>query len=165
MVVVALVVLFIVVPIAELYLIIQVGSAIGPLPTVGLLILDSLLGSLLLKWQGGAAWRRFNAALREMRPPTREVADGALIIFGGALLLTPGFLSDIAGLILIVPPTRAVIRAALLRWAGRRVAVGVAGPAGGAAFAAASRPRRGAGRQTYDVDGTAVEVDGAALER
>ena len=161
----ALVVLFIVVPIAELYVIIQVGGAIGVLPTVALLLLDSLLGAFLLKWQGGAAWRRFNDTLRAGRIPTREVADGALVIFGGALLLTPGFLSDIAGMLLLLPPTRAVVRGVLRRWGGRRVAVSVAGPAGAAAFAGPAGRAGPRARSRYDVDGTAVEVDGATLER
>ena len=105
-----LVVLFIVVPIAELYVLIQIGQAIGVLPTIALLILDSVLGAALMRAQGRAAWMRFNRALAEGRVPGREVMDGALVIFGGALLLTPGFLSDILGLILLLPPTRAIVR-------------------------------------------------------
>src|ERR671927_29684 len=115
-----LVILFIVVPIAELYVIIQVGEAIGVLPTIALLIVDSLLGSALMRSQGRAAWRRFNLALGEGRIPHREVLDGALVIFGGALLLTPGFLTDILGAVLLVPPTRAVVRRVLSRRLGRR---------------------------------------------
>jgi UPF0716 protein FxsA len=123
-----LVLLFIVVPIAELYVIWQIGSAIGILPTIALLILDSVLGAALMRSQGRAAWRRFNLALAEGRVPGREVMDGALVIFGGALLLTPGFLSDILGLILLLPPTRAVVRTLLLRrFAGRIVAGAASG--------------------------------------
>src|SRR3954451_9707832 len=106
-----LVALFIVVPIAELYVIIQVGQAIGALPTIAILIADSIIGSLLLKHQGRAAWRRFNEALQAGRVPAREVLDGALVIFGGAFLITPGFISDIIGLLLLIPPTRALVRA------------------------------------------------------
>ena len=91
-----LVVLFIVVPIAELAIIIQVGELLGVWWTIALLIADSMLGSLLMRSQGRAAWRRFTAAVQAGRPPAREVADGVLIIFGGALLLTPGFISDVA---------------------------------------------------------------------
>src|SRR6185312_6942923 len=94
-----LVVLFIVVPIAELYVIIQVGQWIGIWPTLALLLADALLGSFLLKHQGRTAWRRFNEALAQRRFPGKEVADGALIIVGGTLLLTPGFLTDIVGLV------------------------------------------------------------------
>ena len=105
-----LVLLFIVVPIAEIYVIIQVGQAIGPWWTIALLIADSILGSMLMRSQGRAAWRRFNAALAEGRPPAREVLDGVLVIFGGAFLLTPGFISDVFGLIFLIPPTRALAR-------------------------------------------------------
>ena len=105
-----LILLFILVPIAEIYVIIQVGQAIGPWWTIALLIADSILGSMLMRSQGRAAWRRFNAALAEGRPPAREVLDGALVIFGGAFLLTPGFISDIFGLIFLIPPTHAIVR-------------------------------------------------------
>ncbi len=101
----ALVLIFIVVPIAELYVLIQIGSAIGILPTIALLILDSVLGAALMRSQGRAAWMRFNRAVEEGRVPGREVIDGVLVIFGGALLLTPGFISDFLGLILLLPPT------------------------------------------------------------
>ena len=93
-----LVLIFIVVPIAELALLIQVGQAIGVWWTIALLVADSILGSLLMRSQGRAAWRRFNVALQAGRPPAREVLDGVLVIFGGALLLTPGFISDFLGL-------------------------------------------------------------------
>ena len=109
-----LVLIFIVVPIAELALLIQVGQAIGVWWTIALLIADSILGSLLMRSQGRAAWRRFNVALQAGRPPAREVLDGVLVIFGGALLLTPGFISDILGLMLLLPPTRAVVRRILV---------------------------------------------------
>ena len=120
---VPLVILFILVPIAELAVIIQVGQAIGVWWTIGILVADSVLGSLLMRAQGRAAWRRFTAAVQSGRPPAREVADGVLIIFGGALLLTPGFISDVAGLLFLLPPTRAVIRRLFLRRAMARIAV------------------------------------------
>ena len=104
------VILFIVIPIAELYVIIQVGQSIGIAPTLAILIADALLGAFLLRHQGRSAWRRFNEALDQRRFPGKEVADGVMITFGGALLLTPGFITDIAGLALLIPPSRAVIR-------------------------------------------------------
>jgi UPF0716 protein FxsA len=116
-----LVVAFVVVPIAELYVLIQVGQAIGPLPTIGLLVLDSLLGAALLRHEGRRTWRALREALEQRRIPAREVADGALVVFGGALLLTPGFLSDILGLLCILPPTRAVLRRILTGAVGRRL--------------------------------------------
>jgi UPF0716 protein FxsA len=141
-------VLFIVVPIAELYVIIQVGDAIGILPTIAILVLDSVVGSWLLRQQGRAAWRRFNAALQAGRPPAQETIDGALIMLGGALLLTPGFLSDILGVVLLLPPTRAVVRRLLARRFLGRMVTGMA-----QRRAPAERP----GRQ-YDIDGTAHDV-------
>jgi UPF0716 protein FxsA len=119
-----LVLIFIVVPIAEIYVIIQVGEAIGLLPTVALLLADAILGSMLLRHQGRAAWIRFNRALAEGRLPHKEVFDGVLVIMGGALLLTPGFLTDIVGLILLIPPTRALVRAVSGRFVRRRLALG-----------------------------------------
>lgn len=167
MVVVALIFLFIVVPLAELYVIIEVGRQIGTLPTIAILVADSILGSLLLRSQGRAAWRRFNEALRERRPPTREVLDGALVIFGGALLLTPGFLTDVLGVILLLPPSRAVVRGALVGWFGRRFLV--ARVAGGVASAGARRAQTrradGASARPYDVEGEAVDVDPPHLPR
>jgi UPF0716 protein FxsA len=123
-----LVLLFIVVPLAELYVIIQVGGAIGVLPTIGLLLLDSLVGSWLLRQQGRAAWRRFNATLAAGRPPATETVDGALIVFGGALLLTPGFLTDVLGLALLLPPSRALVRRTLARRFIPRIARRRGGP-------------------------------------
>jgi UPF0716 protein FxsA len=149
-----LVLLFIVVPILELYVIIQVGQQIGALWTIAILVADSILGSVLLRLQGRSAWRRFNAALAAGRPPAREVLDGVLIIFGGALLLTPGFVTDVFGLLLLLPPTRALIRRVLVRALARRFIVAVPGsgfPRG---------PRRpGPERRGADVEGTATEVD------
>ena len=143
----ALIALFIVVPLAELYVILKVGDAIGPIWTILLLAADSLLGSVLLRSQGRSIWRRFNTALTEGKMPHREVVDGVLVIFGGAFLITPGFLTDIVGVTLLVPPTRAVVRRALIRRLGRRPS---------------TRATRG-----YDVEGTAREYDDPAptLER
>jgi UPF0716 protein FxsA len=154
-----LILLFVVVPIAELYVIIQVGEAIGALPTIAILIADSILGSWLLRSQGRSAWRRFNEALLAGRAPTRETADGALIILGGALLITPGFLSDILGLFLLAPPTRALVRGYLARRVFGRFRVAM--PGGG------RRPRAPQRVRDDDdvVDGTAVDVDNPELHR
>jgi UPF0716 protein FxsA len=119
-----LVVIFIIVPLAELYVIIQVGNVIGLIPTLVLLLADALLGSMLLRHQGRAAWVRFNRALAENRLPHKEVFDGVLIIFGGALLITPGFITDIFGLVLLIPPTRAIVRGISSRIVRRRMAMG-----------------------------------------
>ena len=145
-----LVALFIAVPIAELAVIIQVGQAIGVWWTIAILVADSILGSLLMRTQGRAVWRRFNFTLQSGRAPAREVADGVLVIFGGALLLTPGFLTDVLGLLLLLPPTRAVIRRLFLRQAMRRITVSMTG---------VTMPPRAGAYRADDVEGTAVDVD------
>lgn len=156
-----LILLFIVVPVAELYVIIKVGELIGVLPTIALLLADALLGSWLLKHEGRGAWRRFNGALAARRFPGREVADGALIIVGGTLLLTPGFLTDVVGVFLLLPPTRAISRRLLKRFTLGRIAV-VAMPGGGRGpFGAPppnGQPRRPS--RDYDYEATAEEVPG-----
>jgi UPF0716 protein FxsA len=149
-----LIVLFIVVPIAELYVIIQVGEAIGLWPTLALLLADALLGSFLLKHQGRGAWRRFNEALAQRRFPGKEVVDGLLIVVGGTLLLAPGFITDIFGLILLIPPTRAIVRSVLKRFTiGRFTVVGMGMPDSGPMRGPGGRPTR-----DYDFDATAEEV-------
>jgi UPF0716 protein FxsA len=115
-----LLILFVVLPLAELYVIVQIAGSIGILPTIGLLLLDSIVGTLLMKSQGAAAWRRFNEATQAGRIPAREVADGALIILGGAFLLTPGFLTDIIGFVLLIPPTRAIFRKSIVALFAKR---------------------------------------------
>ena len=151
----ALIALFIVLPLVELYVILKVGDAIGVVPTILLLAADSVLGSVLLRSQGRSVWRRFNAALAEGKMPHREVMDGVLVIFGGAFLITPGFVTDVIGVLLLVPPTRALIRSQVVRRLARRVTVGVTGRT------ARRTPRY------YDVEGTARESDDAppGLER
>lgn len=152
-----LLLLFVIAPLVELYVIITVGGAIGVLPTIGLLLADSILGAALMRSQGRAAWRRFNAAIAERRLPAKEALDGALVIFGGALLLTPGFVTDIFGLSFLFPPTRAVVRRLLMSSFGGRLFVVAPG------FGARRPGRRPTGPPTHDVDGTAREVDPPAL--
>jgi UPF0716 protein FxsA len=145
--------IFIVVPLAELYVIFKVGEAIGYPLTILLLAVDSIVGSLLLKSQGRAVWRRFTETMAAGRVPHREVLDGVMVIFGGAFLITPGFLTDIVGIFLLLPPTRVLARRLVIRALGGRVAISVAG--------AAAR-RRPPGR--FDVEGTAAEVSDDPLE-
>lgn len=147
-----LLLLFVVVPIAELAVIIAVGREIGVGPTVLVLLADAVLGSVLARSQGRVAWRRFSEALQAGRPPAREVLDGALVLFGGALLLTPGFLTDVFGILLLLPPTRAVARRVLVKRLAHRMVVSMtSAPRGGPAG-----PRPGG---PADVEGTAVDVD------
>jgi UPF0716 protein FxsA len=172
-----IVLLFIVLPIAELYVIIQVGDAIGVWPTIALLLLDGFLGAALLRSQGRTAWRRFQEALARNKVPAKEVYDGAAIIFGGALLMTPGFITDIFGFILLIPPLRAAVRK-LLVGAARRFGpmrsvffVYDRVPRGGPAASSSRGPRGNEGRRppptgngasrpsrSYDFEGSAREI-------
>jgi UPF0716 protein FxsA len=149
-----LVVIFIAVPIAEIYVIIQVGEAIGPLPTVLLLAADSVIGSLLLKSQGRRVWARFRETLQRGDMPHREVIDGVLVIFGGAFLITPGFITDVIGVVLLLPPTRVLVRRLAIRRLGKRIQ-----------FKTSRRPRPAS--PDFDVEGTATEYDAptSQLER
>ena len=146
---VPLLLLLIIVPIAEIALIIQVGEWIGVWWTIALLLADAVLGSLLLRSQGRAVWRRFSEAVSEGRMPHREVVDGVLVIFGGALMLAPGFITDVFGALFLAPPTRALMRRLLMRRASLRI-VGAATPS-----------RNG---RPSDVEATAVDVDPDRLD-
>jgi UPF0716 protein FxsA len=118
--VVLLFVLFLVVPFAELYVLIRVGQVIGALPTIALLIVVSVVGAWLVKREGFATLARARARMDAGEVPGREMVDGLLILFAGALLITPGFLSDVIGVLLLLPPVRAVVRAAALHRLARR---------------------------------------------
>jgi UPF0716 protein FxsA len=118
-----LVLLFLLVPLAELYVIIQVGHAVGALNTIALLIIVGAVGGWLVKREGLRVWARFQQQVQAGAVPSKEIADGVMILFAGALLLSPGFLSDILGIALLLPPVRAVVRAAVMRRAARRAGI------------------------------------------
>jgi UPF0716 protein FxsA len=147
-----LILVFILGPLVELYVIYRVGHAIGAVPTLAILAADSLLGAWLMRSQGRAVWRRFNETLRAGQIPQREIIDGVLVIFGGAFLITPGFLTDIIGVCLLLPPTRALFRRAAERRIGAR------------AMGGGERVRQRA-RQRYDVDGSASDYGGDPRRR
>jgi UPF0716 protein FxsA len=136
-------------PLAEVFVAVKVAEVIGVLYTILLLIASWPLGSWALRSQGGAAWRRLTAAVAEGRPPAREAIDGALAVAGGVLLLVPGFITDVIGIFLLLPPTRSLLRIAPLRRLQDRLVVGAA--------RATSRP--------YDVDSTARDIDQPRLHR
>jgi len=118
-----LVVLFIVVPFAEIYVLLQVGHAIGVANTLGLLILVSVVGAWLAKREGLGVIRRMQRSIEAGRVPGAELVDGFLILFAAALMLTPGFLTDIAAIFLLLPPVRAVVRRELRRRVARRIEI------------------------------------------
>jgi UPF0716 protein FxsA len=149
--------IFIVLPIAELYVIFKVGDSIGWAPTLAILVADSLLGAWLLRSQGRSVWQRFQTTMQAGRIPHREVLDGVLVIFGGAFLITPGFITDIFGIVLLLPPTRSLFRRFLVRRGGKFL---------GISFVTTRAGRRSSpgANGDWDVEGTAVETDQPQLE-
>lgn len=108
-------VVFVIAPIIELFVLIKTGQAIGALNTIGLLIVVALVGSALVKREGMKVWNRFVTAVQAGQTPTKEIADGVCLLLAGALLIAPGFVSDVLALLLLFPPTRAVFRRFLMR--------------------------------------------------
>jgi UPF0716 protein FxsA len=136
-----LVIAFIIVPIMEIYLIVQVDAAIGGWETLGLLVLDSLIGAWLVRREGFSILAKVQTSLGQGELPTNSLIDGMLVLFAGALMLTPGFLTDGLGFILLLPPSRAVVRNALkTQFAGR---VNVSGATFGSPFAGSPFDRPG----------------------
>jgi UPF0716 protein FxsA len=129
----------------ELFVAIKVADAIGVLATVVLLLLSWPIGSWALRSRGRAAWRRLGEAVAAGRSPGREVLDGVLVLLGGVLLIVPGFIADVLGVLALLPPTRALMRRGLARNLQSRLVVTATRFSGG------SRP--------YDVDSTATDVD------
>lgn len=123
-----LVAAFVVVPLVEIAVLIQVGQVIGLWWTIGLLVLDSIIGGWLVKREGGRAWQALRVALSSGRMPARELADGALILIGGTLMLTPGFVTDAAGLLFVLPLTRPLARGVLTQVVARKLTGGGVGP-------------------------------------
>jgi UPF0716 protein FxsA len=142
-----LVILLVVVPVVELLIVLEVGGRLGVGWTVALLLVASLLGAYLLRIEGARTWRQFRQALEQGRWPGDEVAQGALVLVGGALLLTPGFLTDVVGFLFLLPPTRVVTARWLRRFvtvAGFRPFVMGSGAARAARAARGTRDRSGA---------------------
>lgn len=130
--------MFLVLPVAEIYVIIQVGGLIGALPTALLLLAESLLGAWIVGREGRRAWRALQETFGRGALPDRELADAALVLVGGTLLLTPGFITDVAGFLCVLPFTRPLVRRVLTGYARHRVRVverEMAGRAGGVSAA------------------------------
>jgi UPF0716 protein FxsA len=136
--------LFLVVPIAELYVIVQVAHGIGVPETILLLIAISFVGAWLTRVAGLGVIRRLQRTVSEGRVPSAELVDGALVLLAGALMITPGFLSDCLAILLLLPPSRAVVRHALLR----RIRAG-----GGVINVVAGRRRATGTADIWDVEG------------
>jgi UPF0716 protein FxsA len=138
----ALVFLFVLVPLVELAVFVQIASSFGVWNTIAVLLAISLLGAWIVKRQGMAVWRRAEMQMNAGRVPAKEVVDGFLILCAGGLLLVPGFVTDAIGLLLLLPPVRAGLRALVTRrWSGR-VQVITASHTGPINTTATEQPRR-----------------------
>ncbi|MEM7260795.1 MAG: FxsA family protein [Planctomycetota bacterium] len=135
--------LFIVVPLAELFLLIRVADEVGLLNTIALCVVTGILGAALARSQGVSALQRVQASLAGGRLPQEELSDGVLILLAGAVLVTPGILTDVAGFALLIPPTRKLIKAGLARLLRNRLKVHGSFPGGGFPPGGPAGPRRG----------------------
>lgn len=120
--------LFLVVPFVELFVILQVGRAIGALNTIAVLVMVSIVGAWLVKREGLSVVRRAQERVRQGAVPATELVDGVLILFAGALLLTPGFVTDMVGVLLLLPPIRAALRVGVTRRLRRQAEFRTFGP-------------------------------------
>ncbi len=146
--IVVLIIALIVVPLIELFVFVQVGQWIGYEYAIVLLLAFSVVGAYLVKREGLNAWRRAQAQLRAGEIPAAELVDGALILFAGALLLTPGFVTDLVGLLLLIPAMRFFPR----RWARNHRVTRTGGAVYGRVVDVRGRPRSA---PPIDVRGTA----------
>lgn len=112
---------FLAVPVLEIYVILQIGGFIGTWPTVALLVADSVLGAWIVRREGLRAWRSLQNTMLAGAVPDRALADAALVLVGGAMLLTPGFVTDVFGFVMVLPLTRPAVRGALSAYAKRRL--------------------------------------------
>jgi len=111
-----LLILFVIIPVTELYILIEVGKKIGSLTTIGVIILTGIIGAYLVKSQGFMILRKIQNDLNEGIMPGDSLIQGAIILAGGILLLTPGFVTDILGFILLMPVSRNILKKYLLKW-------------------------------------------------
>lgn len=114
-------ILFTIVPVAEIYLLIKLGRLLGAGTTIAIVLLTGALGAYLARQQGFSVLTKIQKDLQNGIPPTDRLLDGALILVGGVVLLTPGFLTDLTGLLLLLPPTRRIAKSYLTSWAKKRI--------------------------------------------
>jgi UPF0716 protein FxsA len=143
-------ILFIVVPLLEIGLFVQVGSRIGAVPTIALVVLTAACGVLLLRWQGLMTLMRARGRMQQGQMPAQEMAEGIMLAFAGALLLTPGFFTDTVGFVLLLPGCRRALFGAL----GKRVFVG------GASMGARPSHEANSGGHVYDGEFSRTPQDG-----
>jgi UPF0716 protein FxsA len=157
--------IFVLWPLAELFVIVKISEAIGFIWMLLLLIISWPVGSRILRSQGRVAWRQFVDAVQAGRPPANEVLNGALVLSGGLLLMVPGFITDVIGLLLLLPPTRALARSLVARhhgnvWVGRAASFGSTGFFGNRRNSGSNGPDA---HRDYDADSTAVDIDSQEL--
>lgn len=158
---------FLIMPLVELAVILQVGDVVGAGWTIALLVVDSVVGAVIVRREGRRAWQAFREAVGAGRWPADEVAQGALVLVGGALLLTPGFVTDVMGLAFVLPPTRALL-ARLIRARVRQGAVrvvGVRGPGAGPGAGPSTGAHRPRDRGTGSASGEVLDVEVVSIER
>lgn len=139
--------LLVTIPIVEIALFIEIGGWLGTWPTIGIVILTALIGSILLRQQGLSALNSLQSRLAQGENPGRLLADGAMILVAGVLLLTPGFFTDAVGFALLLPPVRAVLWA----WGAKNIKIQGTQTS---TFGFQSPPTNG-----HTVDGAYEEVD------
>ncbi len=145
--------LFTVVPLVELYLLIAVGRVLGPVATIGLVLLTGAVGAWFARLEGARVIRRWQEAMSRQQVPKDGVIDGFLIFIGGLMLITPGILTDIAGLSMVMPPTRRLIAGLVHSWFERQVAAGRV-----QVYPPGYNGRPGRPQEVIDVEGEVVEV-------
>lgn len=151
---------FIVVPLVELMIILQVGELVGAAWTIVALLAISIAGAWLVRREGTKTWNRLTGVLRAGRMPADEVLQGALVLVGGALLLTPGFFTDAVGLLLVIPPSRALVASVIKTRVGQRVALHTFGAGGPFGQGANDASHRRSGRPATGADrGDVVDVE------
>jgi UPF0716 protein FxsA len=154
-----LAILLVGVPLLEIWALVRVADLTGWGTALGLLVVMSVAGAVLLRREGAKAWRAFAAALSEGRLPAAEVVDGALVIVGGALMLTPGFVTDAVGLLCVLPPSRALVNRAL-----RRQVRGMLGVGGLTPWGSGTRSRKPPAR-TPPADPGVIDVEVVDVRR
>jgi UPF0716 protein FxsA len=156
---------FIVIPLAELYLLLQVAQATSVGATILLVIGTGILGSWLARREGAMAWFRFQEALSQGRAPSKEIQDGLMIVFAAALLLTPGLITDVLGFALLIPPSRALIRRFVLSRFVRGFQVNVGGASPASVFGSGTNEQSGGFHNDARPGDDGFTIDAKAVHR
>lgn len=129
-----LILLFVLLPLVELFLLIRIGQLIGPVPTIALCVVTGIVGATLTRRTGRSILQRMQGEMAQGRVPARELVEGLMVLVSGVVLLTPGVLTDLAGFLLLIGPVRRRVAGVLIHIFRGRVQVGGFGPGGFAGF-------------------------------